>query len=279
MRARSNVKPPAGARVNWSNPVAAGLKHLIPFNEGGGIPQDLVTETRLQIGTPFEGYLPAWSLGPDGSAMDYSTAPGYGKYHVMPNTYLGRNNWTIHAVFMTADSTVWNGNILSVGNSWNDGGALMLLGTGRNSGTVHYSANTSWGYLTSNRSIVSNRWYSMTAVFDYTNLKYGLYTNGLVDINLLDAQTLNGSNTNNIYLGSGYDGFTGYTYNGRVGFVGVWGRVLRPDEVLSLHQNPWQTLQAPKSPRLYAAPAAGGSFNPAWARRTNSVIGGGLYVS
>lgn len=64
------AKPPPGATIRWGHPLAFGLKALVVFNEGAGMPRDLV---RGRLATP--GGSPGWAtetLGRAGRAASTS---------------------------------------------------------------------------------------------------------------------------------------------------------------------------------------------------------------
>src|SRR5882762_944761 len=65
------IKPPFGAvEVDWGHPLSAGLRILIPFNEGGGEVSTLFSGIKLaEIGTSYNGF----TTNGSGIARNYSS--------------------------------------------------------------------------------------------------------------------------------------------------------------------------------------------------------------
>jgi len=61
-------KPPLGVRINPAHPLAHGLQRAYIFNEGGGVPVDLVRNRKASAFGPDT----AWVAGPNGPALRFS---------------------------------------------------------------------------------------------------------------------------------------------------------------------------------------------------------------
>ncbi|SOD41318.1 LamG domain-containing protein [Nitrosovibrio sp. Nv4] len=78
--------------------------------------------------------------------------------------------------------------------------------------------------------------------------------------------------TTSQYLGVGADYDGDSNWSGDVDTIGLFYRAFSAGEVLALYVDPWQIFKAPAR-RLWATSAAPSSFNPAWARNSNVMIG------
>lgn len=134
-------RPPAGARINWGHPLAAGLNWVIPFNEGGGMPRELVSSSPAAAPNGF-----AWANGPLGIGVRLLAASSqYLSWSSAPNMFTVGSGATLvclaafdptsvgaYGSFLNVDS---GGHSLSIqfnsGNplsTWIDGSTAFAMG-------------------------------------------------------------------------------------------------------------------------------------------------------
>lgn len=87
-------KPPAGAFIDWSHPLAAGLGYALVLNEGAGVPYDLVSGAPATLGGDA-----AWG---DGGVTMTAGAISLGDYA----GWDGSSQWTmvVHAIVRSASA-------------------------------------------------------------------------------------------------------------------------------------------------------------------------------
>lgn len=249
-----NRKPHFGMRcgIDWSHPLARGLRLCLLFNEGGGAPRDISNyHTIVPLGAP--AWTPAGYL--TGSTSDYVScrnAPNYGG----------------------AVTVWWRGRV----NAWPGGATRYWIAGWSNTDTTIYEYDKILSIKDSNKA-ASFYTYSGWAinVDASTAITLGVDTDILGVHDLSDLYVyLNGrSDASPIAAAASYAGYTTprillnspaippAVYTGALvvtNVAGVWLRALSAAEVAWLYAEPYAMIQAPEMPVFYSIPAGGSSI-------------------
>lgn len=225
------IKPPLGAKINWSHPLSKGLVSFFLLNERMGnkvndYTLNNISGTILDVSHPAtltSGWHPSKfgkGLLFDGSNDRIQIPGGFNKtisgndYHTICFWYKVFNNGSYPVMFSTGDSTYF----IETGGSalyWNVNG-----------GQRTYSGITT----------TSTDWYHIAAVKNGPGNIGNLYRNGIL------ISSYSGS-LNSMYAGSkdwliGY--FNGsYSFNGFIDLPMIYNRPLLQSEIIQLYNNPF----------------------------------------
>lgn len=255
LRDQDRVKPTSVDGIDWSDPLAVGLRTLCLCNEGSGVPFDLVHGPLAGADDFTQGTPGTWSSGNMGpSVRDFAAPP-----QSCADTAFVNGPWSV-ACWCRVDNLTaarqpnpWGQfNYVSETNNqgWFLGGGTGSNGkwcfyTYRNTSSATYALNGG-----SNRKAGDN---FIVGTTDGTTRR--LYVNGR-----LEASTTNNANailntTNGISNSSDLEQTPLY-----IGYA--WSRCLTPNEINELLEEPYRVLLVPTTRRWFVPPqSAGGSQN------------------
>lgn len=244
------TKPPPGATINWGHQLAAGLKALVLFNEGAGLPRDLV---RGKLLTP--GGSPTWARERLGTAGAAATTSDY--WILGPSTdYASLTSASVLLIRRKTDAT----NRDSSAFGCNDTGGVDRLGGHHpfSDGVIYWDFGGSSG---SNR-VTWNGW-TNTGIdrFAFVGGKRGLalYHNGILRASSTTAVTRIAS-ASNFVINRG-NGATADVQD--ILFFALYDRELTAAEVALWNADPYAMITPPvwaRSPVQAAAAAAARAF-------------------
>ena len=252
---RGPTKPPAGALLNWAHPLAQGLLRFWAFNEGGGLPRDLVQGRPLT----FTGS-PVWAISPTRERAQGVNIPASGTYLVGDDdfrtqstaavTVLWSGFWTDRTLAGSA-CYVSDGQATSTGYNWiiTDSGAdtdayffLKTAGVGTSAQKTVPIASAGTG--------------SHDLVGRYDGATLSMWVNGVSGTTTAKTGTVDSTDFDVIV---GQWNSTAITQV--VSRVAIWNRALSASEIMSLTTNPWAMLRPTIRILGFATPAvAGGVF-------------------
>jgi hypothetical protein len=268
------TRPPLGTPIDWSNPLAEGLVGLYPFNETGGA-KLFDGNNGQSSGTITAGTASVWSPsgyqfdGSSAAKIDCGNTPDLA--NIRPITIVALINPTAIAAtnFIVAKDS---------GGGTDYGAWRLQLNT---TAAIEFSRTetTSLDVKSSNNSIVVGKWSTVAATWDGSINASGvhLYCNGkeTTYITTTSASSISVDRATPLLIGNRTVG--GRAFNGSMGFVGIFNRVLSQPEIQTLYSNPWQIYE----PEIVwvdlgAGVAGGATFLPIWTMRSNQFIGGGF---
>ena len=268
----ANIRP-----VNWGNSITRSMVFLVDCARARGntLPRNIAGKLsngtlKYGVGTISE------AAGQAGPAL------------VFPSSYDAAMRFGASTEFQgkEAFSAMWQGEFhVTSGN----GAHQSLLGNGDPASTYQWmvvalkdvgSGGTqkfifypkSGASVTSAASYQYQTLYTVIGTYDGANAR--IYVNGWLDGTA--AATGNSTGAGYIWINNGfYDGGPN-----KARCAAIWDRVLTPEEIRVLGNNPLRRLLRPATSLadLYVPAAGGGgssAFNPAWARNSNVMIGVG----
>ncbi|TAK97790.1 MAG: hypothetical protein EPO08_20720 [Rhodospirillaceae bacterium] len=257
LRARSlggRIKPPLGARVDWSNPLTRGLLLCAPFNEGAV--SNSVTAICRDIVEPASNPLAPGSTNPTIAITSAGPAIAHGG---TDNTYLDFSTPTKLQLPQTASFTVLvlstiDGGNNALRNCWRSdpGGSRTLLLFRLTTGNVLQTQfGTTTGTLGSlsgatTLAVDSGKMRHLCMVRDVSQTKIFLYLDGNQDASGTDAST--GSWTLGAVAGANWQTRSNggaEAWNGKIALICMWGRALSAREIQDLYVAPWRFLIYP----------------------------------
>jgi hypothetical protein len=277
-RAHQN-KPPLGACINQSHPLANGLQGAWLFNEAGGkVSTDLVARATLTAQSASDI---AWD-----PATGAWNCKGFSDGCLLGGAFTGGDNpaaITVHVVAMPRSYPSSQGWMFAKGGS---SGKTFLLAS---SGTYFIQGTSGTNFWAQAPALTLNQWSAVTAYLTPTigatgASQMGVWVNG-VDVT---AARLGGSGsvtsdaTQPWYVG-GNDGSLFFT--GEIALFYYWTRILTPAEIQTLYVTPFCFFGPPASPLAKLArfmrgvvvftqtSAASGSSSPAAQRTAISTRG------
>lgn len=236
------IKPPPGSVVNWSHRLAQGLIFFSIINEGSGT-QTLDVAGGLK-GT-FSATAPTWQGGYFGTELNFNgnSRVEFGN----PSAFVGLKAITVEGRFSAGAS---QGGGFGTVVSKDDGNTQRQFDIDIDSGShrLRWYINGSGSGLVGNGSISPNGVADMQAVGTWSadGELMNLYINGLLnDSSSGSAPTMNSTSTANVAVGCRSGGNSPLT--GTVKWARVWNRVLAPDEVKDLFENPFSMMRGPEA--------------------------------
>lgn len=250
------TKPPMGARIDYSSPLAAGIIFCTPLNETGGAPSELMTG---RISTP--GIAPTWTYGQKGPALNAAATINVENFQFANDArYVPTpSELTIAAVsFPITLATDTINAIISC-----NGAFSMHYESFAGHGFAGFAlANWSGGnenirYLNVDPSV--NAWHVFVGVITGSSPS-AIYLDGVSKAtsttSAVSAQVL----TNPVYiLGNGVAGVKS-TLKGRHELIVMWNRALTAAEIVQFTANPYQIF-APRRSYFNTAALAASSSN------------------
>jgi len=232
-------KPPFGARVDWSDPIAERLVGCWLFNEAQGSKLQDLSE-RGNYGD-FVGNV-AWDAAPDGSCLLFdgsSSAVDCGN----SEDYHSQQEYTYFALISPA--TVSSSYRAIVVHRYHSKGAVIGYWT-RDDDFYWQVRNddASSGFLeTIYHNLQANRWYSVALTINSAGTAR-FWCNG----KSLRERSVNGPFTNfdqPLYIGRHSYSPGSQDFNGKIALVYVFTRGLSPDEIRRLHEEPYSFFLVP----------------------------------
>lgn len=233
-------KPPLGAQLNRSHPLAQGLVRAFPANETTG--NILNDATKNSIG--------------HGQALSYSpklTFNGSASYVLPSNDCVLSNNLTmIYRVFIPDTETLQT--IFGRGK-WGDWYSYY---SGIISGMLYIIMSSSGGFTGDFFWTIpaSNVWYDV-AIVKSGNFG-GLYIGGALKSSNVGLSTLSVGSPR-LCLGAGYASTPGEYFNGKIEYAYLYNRGLLSSEISQLHAAPYAMFQRPALSKAYLNFGTGGA--------------------
>lgn len=263
-RGWGNQKPPVGAILNWSHPIADGLVSCYVANEGAGIIRDLATPA------PKVSTVPSWVYTSSGLGIQNAILTNASTLNVRKSgkltgafSVLARGTWN------QKPTTFQGGELIS--NEFYNGNFDSGFGLIREyspDGILFEVWNTSsQNRVRSSFTPTNNKFYDIACRYLYDTNSSDMWINGKLDASSSTTwQGFKDTPSDLIIAGSSNSS------QATVIFVYVWNRVLQPSEIRHLYVNPYCFLGSPK--RRHVFTSGGSNFQPAWARGSNSIHGG-----
>jgi hypothetical protein len=257
-------KPPVGTQINWSHSLANGLVLAYLYNEGGGLPIDLLSHKQSSW---FNGTGYSWQSGKDG--MDFFYPDGFlntldtglkgGKYDNISasRVSMATRVYPVSYGYQGASNLINKGNAVLQMSSTDT--KILIIPTG------------SFTYAGTGTALPLNQWHTLVGSLDGVGGSYQkLWVNG-VDAGVI-TQVGNGSQQDDSSLTWGLGGNQNQTLNGLMSYAYVWNRILSADEARQIYLDPYCFLMPPTSPARFfvsRVPAAGitvglRSFKRSW---------------
>lgn len=246
---RWHQKPPVGYGIDRSHPLAAGLVSCLLLNENSG--STVFDLARPSSGTFFTSgsITPTWRPDQDGPVVDFSGAgSSNARIQNLTNPPTGQN-----VAFTIAVRFNQTGGLTGFQTLYGEAGGN--LGLYLTSGKLDYYQSGD-RIATGAVAVSGNVWHTgaVTAYGLHSNLDfyldgaaYGTYTNpGSYDQQLPTAS-----------VGIGCDGVQERLL-GRIAWVYIWNRALRPAEHASLAAAPYQFFDVPAAWKWMTVAAGGG---------------------
>lgn len=231
-------KPVLGSQIDWSHPLARGFKLCMLFNEGAGVPQNLVAQRAIpQDVLAWRG---GWASRNSITGVNLTAKAVEGTFPLTPP-------YTIIA--RTAINKTGNANLL-VASDNSIGSCLLSKVESGITSAAHYVGG--WKYMSVTPPAVGTP-YTLAGVWGPT--AQGVYYNGKPGPTRSDAYTLA---TGYLTLGAWMNGCD--TWDGPAEYIYVIDRALSAAEIAWLYAEPYAMIQAPEMPVFYSIPAGGSSI-------------------
>jgi hypothetical protein len=258
-----NQKPPVGAVLNRSHPLAKGLVGCWLMNERGGATAFDVSGNRRNVTIGNEAYFTSRGLYCDGT-NDYAYI-NYG-LAAFPITLV------VYGVHTSGQGS------LMLSSSWSSQASNYWIGISTANTNVSQIQSRSSGTTTTvgTKSVNDGYPHMIVGVFTSNSLRR-LYTDGVFEAEST-VESLSGvASHDRIGFSAIIRSSILYYESQPMIFAMIYGRSLAASEILSLYQSPYAMFQRDRAV-IWKAPAAGATFKPAWAINCNRLIGSGLYV-
>jgi len=238
------VKPSVPS-IDWSNPLTNRLLSAVDYARPGG------AANRELVGN-IQGALTGTtsSVGPYGALRSFNGNTDLDLYNIAPSQFATGTQVSGEVLFKNnGANSGGNGNtVLVKGNTFASPFFNIRVNPGT-PGNIEFFAgwNGSFAYWDFNGFAANTgQWYHVVVTYDYGSTSNApiLYVNS-VQYAATVGQAPTGSATADdgfLYLGNASGGTRGL--NGDISHGRIWGRILSPQEVLSLYQNPWQVYRA-----------------------------------
>lgn len=257
-------KPPAGARVDWSHPLARGLVAYWPFNEGSGRRAAELVNGNAAVLLNLTGTARGWSGGAGGTCGEFVAASS--QYAEAPShraMEFGTGPYTLSAQFQTPNP-VLNRNLLA--RDLGAGGALgywrVRIGDGL---AMRFQMDT--GSVVGATPVAANSLYRVTCTRSAGGVGT-IYLNGRTDgtaTGLTSTATSGAPLQFSTFVGGGE------YLDSKIGWVAMHNRCLSPQEARMLAADPYGFLLPPGSSRSWflagssPPPPPAAAFVPAFA--------------
>lgn len=256
----TQVKPPLGARLDGSSPLAKGLVGCWLFNEGGGIKVSDLSQNR-NIGTLTNMANPSsgssgWRPNCFGNGLAFD---GTNDEIVLPSVGIPKippfsvSCW----VRMSAAGSLWGWmKATSPSYGWyascSAGGSVGLTSVNND---VYTTANT--GNLITNASA----WYHLVFAVSSATLRT-VYVNAVNSGTDTTSSSPSSAQISTLRIGRWRSDVTsaGTFWNGGIDNFRIYSRNLSPNEISELYRNPYAGISFPTRRRTYKAPSRGGFF-------------------
>lgn len=268
-------QPRYPAKIDRSNPLTRSVTMLLGV-AGGNIYE--ATGPSPTVGEAVTA-TPSFSVGPNGQylKLENSNSGSAKGWRIADDSKFRNvgltNQWTVFA-YITPRQRVssdflfgFNAAARSASTDYNGGlywalaGAFMYVVNGSN-----VSVSSGAAPITVDRPTM--------IVGTYDGAAITCYTDGVA--------STTGAQTGNVRQTDWYISLNAWNSSGCLAydfhFGGMATRCFSQSEINSLSKEPWQLFQAPRRVFAVGATAAPGSFLPAWARASTSVIGSGIHA-
>lgn len=252
----TRVSQPTGpVEIDWANPLSAGLaldsRGDLFFREGaaGRVPSQSVGQLTRQA-TPF-----GVAAGLASAVTSFGDVELFTGSQVAFQVFEIPNNLTQVAGLVNKRSSSNSQNSFSFGYNYNAANEFTVdIGDG--AGT---SVGTNYRFSTSTFSTAGNNLIILIDGQAGTGQKIRVFRNGVAALNVLNNadNTFSAFTNTTAPLEIGRVNNATLYYAGRILLVRAWNRLLTPDEVSTLSDNPWQ-LYRPAERRVWLSDVGGG---------------------
>jgi hypothetical protein len=255
------IQPTLGHRlVDIANPLYQGLTAYWIFNEGGGNPYNLLTGNQgtLNGNTAWVNDRNGYVLSFDGTnsyvQADLASYPTTNHRFFSVAYWVYLNNLTPSSQGLGAGSIGACYNCVIDANEDGSGAGMALAFNA--SGAINYFGGGN--DVVGNNSIGLKKWAFITVTIQdsgSTPVFLKTYINGALDLSATSNYTP-GSAT---FVRFGHQSWNGGWLNGRIGWVGFWGRTLSANEISSIYADTYQVIEPPTSRSFMMIGSGGGN--------------------
>ncbi len=233
--------------INWNHPISKGLVFDEAFFEGGGvIPKDIVGK----INGSFSGGGQAWGKEIFGNGMRFNNDPTSLITHLLNPSQKGLTQVSFNfLLYRASGGGIGYGMVFRNEGS---GGAKFLVNNDNGDGGLGLAFQAKFSTTSGFWTVpypTNNIWNMYTITYDGSSTSNNpiIYKNGVsiaVSTNTAPVGTLVTVNTDtNMYSGGDPTNVAGW--DGRIGNLRMWNRILSLQEAKQLYQNPWQIYKQP----------------------------------
>ncbi len=241
---RWNAKPPLGAQIDPTHPLAQGLVRAYILNEGGGRPVDLVRNRLAADVGPGN----TWTMGPTGPTLAFNPSA---------SNWVWDADATTSGPFTLVIKCLWDGSSHSsqyvwlFNHYWNN-----YVNSSANDTYLRFVRNWSTGwearlYPLFSSASNANKWWHFAWVCPAVARTSLLYVNGNEDAGVLKDESSAGTPVDFTEFTFGaYDGIGSVAgpWTGEIDHVLLYNRALPKAEVRQLCVDPYCFMQ-PQSPK------------------------------
>jgi len=245
------IKPPRGARLNLSHPLARGLIGCWLFNEGtGDIVHDSSTNKKGNVnndGIMLNMY-PAtdWVAGKDGFALDFDGVDD--EIQISQDHTLEPQAITICSLVSLAATGDYR-NIITCGD--NLGYRIRV----NSNNTIGFFDEGATNYINSTVTVTVNKYACICATGGAEGLK--IYLDGVEVASNSVAYTAP-TPGGNVLIGTDFNLLSDVPWIGKIAYVKIYNRALSASEIQQLYINPYQMFETAISPGVFGTLTAAG---------------------
>lgn len=266
-------QPQAPVRINYGNSLAQGLVFCAPLSLGDRL-RDLVsrqTATATGLSSYAANRNGVYPVFGSSNYADFAAPSG------IDNTSQATIAWSQEPRSTTSYSAVLNVKVSGATNSFliyqsaSDSQYYFMVGPRKTGTSISFSASI--GAATNN---LIDRFVLQCAggLMSQTASDYVLWRNG-VRFTTSTTGSLSPDTTEGLRIGA-LPGGAGDPFEGLLGDVSIWRRLLTDTEAVAWSGNPWQLL-APVTRRIWVPQSgAAPTFLGAWARGSTTIVGSGM---
>lgn len=234
-------RPSGIPRINWVNPITAGMTACFLVGETGKNTVDLVGgKTYSATGT---GLSPQNT--PDGSALATPALSASGIYVTGANVKPVNKVSVFTRVFANTDQTGGNRFIYNCSNAANGSTHGYGLAYGNGTGFLFTAGNgTTFAQAVCGTTAIANTAYSLLGTFDGSNIR--AYMNGRLNDTVALSGTLDYTTNPIIFNYDNLGTIGSSSFVGAINIVMVWNRVLSAAEAAYLNNSPYDFLIYPE---------------------------------
>lgn len=249
---RWTSKPPIGAQVDWSHPLAKGLVGCFLMNEGGGrIVNDLSNR-----GITGNNVSATWSLGKRGSELKFvATSSQYVEFTKNISKLDALTNGSV--IIYATPASLHIGTIFSLANSlgafyW---GLFVRVSAGGFVEVLVRKDDVTWGIIQDTDNVVYSANKPIQIVITQDSVLYKCYVNAVqqaMSNAYASTSTALGAwfnyptgINNRLRFGYASDSTPDNPFNGKIEYIYNYNRALSPQEIQQLYIDPYCFIKPP----------------------------------